>query len=116
MLVVKVNEIYHTYHPKSDFLVLKFNLPRVAVEVNSYSPDRPPVDHHCVVLQGACIVRFANTFLDAYKKKKKFIFVAIFINDTGEVMRYLLYQKKSFLQEASQEVRSHALYIIKISC
>jgi hypothetical protein len=112
MLVVKVDEVYHTYNPRSDFLVLKLDLPRVAVEVNPYSPDRVPVDHHRVIFQGACVVRFANTFLDAYKKKKDFIFVAIFIDDTGAVIRYLLYQK----EEGSQEVRAHTLYIIEISC
>ena len=104
MLVVKVDEVYRTYNPRSDFLVLKLDLPRVAVEVNPYSPDRLPVDHHRVILQGACIVRFANTFLDAYKERN-FVFVAIFIGDTGLVDRYVLYQK-----EGSQEVRTHTLY------
>jgi hypothetical protein len=111
MVIVKVDGKYHTCKPRSDFLVLKFGLPRVAVEVNSNSPDRPTVDHHRVILLGASIVRFANTFLDAYKKERNFVFLAIFIGDTGLVDRYVLYQK-----EGSQEVRTHALYIIKILC
>jgi hypothetical protein len=111
MLLVEVDRIYHTYGPRSDFLVLKFDVPRVAVEVNSQSPDRPPVDHHRVILQGASIVRFANTSLNAYKKEKNFIFVAIFISDNGAVARYLLYEK-----EGTRRVRTHALYIIKVLC
>jgi hypothetical protein len=81
MLIIQVDGKYHTYRPRSDFLVLKFGLPRLAVAVNSYSPDRPAVDHHRVILQGASIVRFGNTFLDTYKKGKNFVFVAIFIGD-----------------------------------
>ena len=58
MLIVEVDGTCHTYKPRSDFLVLKFDLPRVAVEVNSHPPDRPPVGHHRVplILQGASIV------------------------------------------------------------
>lgn len=76
--------------------------------VNSHS-DRPPVDHHRLMLQATGIVRFANTFLDAYKENKNFVFVAIFIDDTGLASRYFLYQGKS-----SDEVGMHSLYIIKI--
>ncbi|KAH9995504.1 kinase-like domain-containing protein [Russula vinacea] len=94
MLIVEVDGKSHTYTPRSDFLVLTVDLPRIAVEVNSHSPDRPPVDHHRVILQGASVVRFANTFLDAYKKERNFIYVAIFISDIGQVDRYLLYQKE----------------------
>ena len=111
MLIVEVDGKSHTYTPRSDFLVLTVDLPRVAVEVNSHSPDRPPVDHHRVILQGASVVRFANTFLDAYKKERNFIYVAIFISDIGQVDRYLLYQK-----EGSRRVRTHVLYIIEILC
>jgi len=52
------------------------------------------MDHHRLMLQGASIVRFANTFLDAYKKEKDFIFVAIYISNTGMMDRYVLYQNK----------------------
>ncbi|KAF8480135.1 hypothetical protein DFH94DRAFT_692479 [Russula ochroleuca] len=45
------------------------------------------------------IVRFANTFLDTYKKERNFVFVAIFIGDIGLADRYVLYQN-----EGSQEV------------
>ncbi|KAH9176205.1 kinase-like domain-containing protein [Lactarius sanguifluus] len=85
---------YHTYKPRSDFLVLKFGLPRVAVEVNSNLPCTPPVDFYRLMLQGASIVRLANNTLDAYKNKKDFTFVAIYISATGGADRYLLYQEK----------------------
>ncbi|KAF8274660.1 hypothetical protein EI94DRAFT_473523 [Lactarius quietus] len=44
------------------------------------------------MLQGASVVRFANTMLEPYKKEKNFVFVAIFINSNGVVECYLLYQ------------------------
>jgi hypothetical protein len=78
------------------------------VEVNSIPPDRPPADHFRLLLQGASIVRFANAHLEAYKKNKTFIFLAVFIAATGQADRYLLYQKRD-----SQEVCTHVPYIIK---
>ncbi|KAH9168836.1 hypothetical protein EDB89DRAFT_1559152 [Lactarius sanguifluus] len=92
--VIKVGQVYHTYKPTSDFLALKFGLPRMAVEVDSNSPDRPAVDHHRLMLQGASVVRFANTTLDTYKIDKNFVFVAIYISGDGQAHRYVLYQKK----------------------
>jgi hypothetical protein len=41
------------------------------------------VDLIRMMLQGASVVRFANTKLDAYKKKKNFVFVAIYIDSSG---------------------------------
>ncbi|KAH9165865.1 hypothetical protein EDB89DRAFT_2076393 [Lactarius sanguifluus] len=83
----------YTYRPRSDFLVLRFGLPRVAVEVNSNPPDRPTVDLYRLMLQAASVVRFANSFINVYKQKKSFVFVAIFISHTGLADRYLLYQR-----------------------
>ena len=101
----------YKYKAISGFLVLKFGLPRLAAVVNSYSLDRPAVDHHRLMLQGASIVRFANTFLDAYKEKRNFVFVAIFIGDLGLADRYFMFQKTG-----SEKVHSRALlsYVIKI--
>ncbi|KAH9003162.1 hypothetical protein EDB86DRAFT_3100341 [Lactarius hatsudake] len=93
-LVIKVGQVYHTYTPKSDFLALKFGLPRMVVEVDSNSADRPAVDHHRLMLQGASVVRFANASLDTYKIEKNFVFVAIYISGDGQAHRYVLYQKK----------------------
>jgi hypothetical protein len=63
------------------------------VEVNSIQ-EEPRIDLIRLMLQGASIVRFANTMLDAYKKEKNFVFVAIYIDNNGLVERYLLYQDK----------------------
>jgi hypothetical protein len=60
------------------------------------------------MLQGASIVRFANAHLDAYKKEKTFVFLAIFITAAGEAYRYLLYQIKD-----SRNVCTHIPYTIK---
>ncbi|KAH9038376.1 hypothetical protein EDB85DRAFT_2287570 [Lactarius pseudohatsudake] len=93
-LVIKVEDLYHTYRPKSDFLALKFDLPRMAVEVNSTSSGRSAVDLHRMIIQGASVVRFANTTLDTYNTEKNFVFVAIYISGDGQAVRYVLYQKK----------------------
>ncbi len=89
---------------------MKFGLPRVAVEVNSNPPDKPAVDFSRLILQGASVVRFANT-LDAYKNEKNFVFVAVFVDDTGLTDRYVLFQRVG-----SRKVRAHSLYIFKVLC
>jgi len=48
-----------------------------------------------MLIEGASTVRFANSFLDAHKADKDFIFVAIYIDDTGNAERYLLFQNGS---------------------
>ena len=72
MLIIQVEKTSFTYKPRSDFLVLKHHLPRMAVEVNSHPPGSEPSDLYRLMLQGACLVRFANKFLDPYKEKKIF--------------------------------------------
>lgn len=89
---------------------MKFGLPRVAVEVNSNPPDKPAVDLHRLMLQGASVVRFANT-LDAYKNEKNFVFVAVFVDNTGLTDRYVLFQRVG-----SRKVRALSLYIFKVLC
>jgi hypothetical protein len=96
---------HFTYRPRSDFLILNSTFPRVAVEVNSHSPGRPPADRYRMVIQGASVVRYANTYLDAYKDERNFIFMIIFIDGTGEVNRDLLYQT-----ETSNTVSMNFLY------
>ncbi|KAH9041658.1 kinase-like domain-containing protein [Lactarius pseudohatsudake] len=93
-LLIKVGQVYHTYTPKSDFLALKSGLPRMAVKVDSNITDRPGVDRDRLMLQGASVVRFANTILDTYKTEKNFVFVAIYISGDGQADRYVLYQRK----------------------
>ncbi|KAH8981800.1 kinase-like domain-containing protein [Lactarius akahatsu] len=66
----------------------------MAVEVNSTLLGQSAVDHHRMMIQGASVVRFANTTLDTYKNEKNFVFVAIYISGNGQADRYLLYQKK----------------------
>lgn len=87
-----------------DFLILQSGLPRLAVEVNSYPPGRPATDKYCLKLQGASLIRFANKYLEAYKEKRDFVFIAIYIDDVGQAVRYILYQTKS-----SDKVSTHIL-------
>jgi hypothetical protein len=95
MFIVEVGKKHYTYKPRSDFLVLTSDLPRLAVEVNSISPGDDPLDRHRMLVQGASTVRFANSFLDAHKADMNFIFVAIYIDDIGNADRYLLFQNRS---------------------
>jgi hypothetical protein len=48
--VIQVDGKYHTYKPRSDFLVLKSGLPRVTVVISN-SPDT--VGYHRLLLLGA---------------------------------------------------------------
>ncbi|KAH9165660.1 kinase-like domain-containing protein [Lactarius sanguifluus] len=66
----------------------------MAVEVNSTVPSESAVDLHRMIIQGASVVRFANTTLDTYKTEKNFVFVAIYISGDGQAHRYVLYQEK----------------------
>jgi len=47
-----------------------------------------------MLLTGAAIVRFANTFLDAFKAKD-FVLITIFIWDDGKATRYALFQEQN---------------------
>jgi hypothetical protein len=70
----------------------------------------PRIDFSRLMLQGASVVRFANTKLDAYKKEKNFVFMAIFINNKGLVERYLLYQDGG---KDPHHVRTHVLCTLR---
>ncbi len=45
-----------------------------------------------MLLSGAFGVRFSNEFLEQFRTEKQFVLVAIFIQQTGQATRYLLYQ------------------------
>lgn len=90
-LIVQVADAYYTYRPKSDFLLLMNSLPCLIVEANSTSSG-PPRDHYRILLQGASIVRFANSFINAYSTDNSFILVAVFVEASGRVDRYLMFQ------------------------
>jgi hypothetical protein len=83
---------YRTYGPCSDFIILKSNLPRLIVEVNSKPKQEMPEDFVRMLVTGAVVVRFANKFLNRYQEKKDFVLFAIYIWDAGEVTRCSLFQ------------------------
>ncbi|KAH9003154.1 kinase-like domain-containing protein [Lactarius hatsudake] len=105
-LIIQVKKFYHTYQPKSDFVALKFDLPRMAVEVGSTLLGQSAVDHHRMLIQGASVVRFANTTLDTYKTEKNFVFVAIYISVYGQAHRYVLYQRKDSDDKVFRNLRT----------
>jgi len=47
-----------------------------------------------MLLQGAAVVRFANTFLNAFKTKH-FVLVAIYVRENGRATRYCLFQRQN---------------------
>jgi hypothetical protein len=82
------------FQPCSDFLIQKSKLPRLLVDVNSTPPRIWPEDLIRMLLTGAAIVRFANTFLKSFKTKK-FMLVTMYIHEDGNVTRYTLFQKQT---------------------
>ena len=107
-LVMKVGQSHYTCNFQSDFHVLKCGLPRMAMVVNP-----PPLEDergegypgHRLLLQGASVVRFANTYLDEYKDKRNFVFTGISIDDIGGVYRFILYQTG-----LNDKVRTHVVF------
>jgi hypothetical protein len=81
------------FHPRSDFLISKSNLPRLLVQVNSKPKQDSPEDLVRMLLSGAAVVRFANKFLNRFMKAKNFVLFAIYIWDNGRVTRYSLFQE-----------------------
>jgi hypothetical protein len=73
------------------------------------------VDLIRMMLQGASVVRFANSKLDAYKEKKNFVFVAIYIDSSRKADRYLLYQDENakIHPHHPDNVRTHVRYLLK---
>jgi len=47
-----------------------------------------------MLLQGAAVVRFANTFLNTFNAKN-FVLFAIFVYDDGNATRYTLFQQRN---------------------
>ena len=106
---MKVGRSHYTCHFQSDFHVLKCGLPRIAVVVNPPPLEDEPADgYRLLLLQGASVVRFANTYLNAYKDERNFVFMAISINDLGDAFRYLLYQSGRY--DGDDTVRTHVVF------
>ena len=73
-----MDEQLRLYQPRSDFLISKSTLPRLPVEVKSNEPTEWPPDLIRMLLQGAAIVRFANTFFDAFRGRTSSSLLSIF--------------------------------------
>jgi hypothetical protein len=90
---IPVNEQLCKYQPRSDLLILKSSLLRLLIEVNSEPSEKWPYDPIQMLLTGAAVVRFANTFLDTFKKEKNFVFFAIYVQDNGRATCYTIFQE-----------------------
>ncbi|RXW11983.1 hypothetical protein EST38_g13873 [Candolleomyces aberdarensis] len=88
---IQVDGKLYCYRPKSDFVFAQGRLFRFIAEVQS-QPSKE--DKIRMLLQAACIVKFANTFLDKYKKTRGFLLVTAYINESGVAERSIVYQDK----------------------
>lgn len=91
MIFIQVHEELYSYHPKNDFLFASGGLFRLMAEVQSQGSKD---DKHRMLLQAACVVKFANTRLKKYQKTKSFLLVTVYINRTGVAERRIVYQDK----------------------
>jgi len=89
------DERLRNFTPRSDFLIATSTLPRLLVEVNSTKTKSWPPDQIRMLLSGAFVVRFSNEYLEPFRTTKQFVLVVIFVQQTGEATRYLLYQLKN---------------------
>jgi hypothetical protein len=105
---VRAEDRLRQYQPRSDLLVLKSNLPRLLVEVNSKPKTERPEDLVRMLLAGATVVRFANEFVDKFKAAKNFVLFTIYIWGYGEVTRFSLFQEPN-----NREVCCWTSYITK---
>jgi len=87
-----VHKRLRDYTPRSDFLIATSTLLRLLVEINSTGRKAWPPDLIRMLLSGAFVVRFSNEFLEQFRTGKQFVLVAIFIQQTCQATRYLLYQ------------------------
>jgi hypothetical protein len=88
-----INAQFRRLKPHADFEVSKSRFPRLLVELNSTTGKNWSPELIRMLLQGAALVRFANSFLDEFKAKKDFVIIAIFIRDFGTATRYTLCQR-----------------------
>ena len=92
--VQSTQEQLRTFKPRNALAILKSTLPRLLVDVQSTPAKDWPPELTRMLLEGAAIVRFANTFLAAFKAKKDFILVAVFVWHDGTAFRYSLFQQQ----------------------
>lgn len=92
LIEVQADHRLYSYRPKSDFRLTRSLLSWLLVEVNSAAGIR--ADRIRMFLQGASIVRYANAQLPAYKDKKSFFLVAVYIYEDGRAERSILYQNE----------------------
>ena len=98
--VQKLDEKYREYKPHSNFLIEKSSLPRFLVKNDSAgSKEDWPVDKVRLILEGAAIVRFANTFVDTFKQKRDFVLIAVYIGRNGYAEAFTLFQKPNDQKE-----------------
>ncbi len=98
------------YKPRSNLLITKSSLPRLLVEIevdSTATRENWPPELVRMLLQGAAIVRFANTFLTAFQKD--FVLAAIFVWEDGRAPRYALFQEQNY------RVVCYTLYMSKLT-
>lgn len=77
------------YVPRSDFCITTHEFPVLLLEVASESNN---ADKYRMLLQGACVVRLANTVM---KPKSRFVLKALYINLNYVVEEHTMYQREN---------------------
>ncbi len=82
------------YSPQPDFSICKLTLPLLLLKVNStsFGFGSKHTDLIQMLLVGATIVQFANTFLKIFHATKNFVLCSIFISDNSTTTCYTLFQ------------------------
>jgi hypothetical protein len=113
-LVMELDREHRSYRPKSDFLISKSSVPRLLVEVHSGPFHAQPFQPDCIrmLLQGSAVVRFANTFIEAFKPEKNFVLVAIYIDNQGEVKFYIIFQDRDYRDTNDLTSKHRVRYIL----
>jgi hypothetical protein len=83
---------WRKYRPYSHFLISKASIPRLLIQVNSTETECCPEEEVRMLLQGAAVVRFANTFLEDYNQHQTFVLVAIYLKTDGTASHYTLFE------------------------
>jgi len=82
---IKSERKKYSYNPRSDFYISVDGLCRLLVEVQS---DKDESDRYRMLLHAACVARLGRRLL----KGDSFIVVALYVENTGSVTRYLVFQ------------------------
>lgn len=91
-LPVRIDNSPYWFTPQSDFFLSFHLIVCFIAGVESTVSDK---DEARMILQGASIVRMVNRQLSKAGHKQDFILMALYLNNSSHLTRYLLYQNQN---------------------